>query len=263
MQVRFPQYVSPLSAYPPANVLVTHTRSTISTSADGIAKIIATLGGKPNDIARLVLEHLSASTQQTSSQSSYALSTGAVIDLMANSRTSAPLRYALLSRHSVRAVTNLFLSITAKPFVTEIAQSTALCMANCGHYLGYAPEQTNGSTWVVQTLDAQFLSAILRSGPWIPHMNPGLAKHFLLPSTTILPQYLMYTSVLRTVSRAMRNVRSLGLEDEWFSMARSGMLEQYSKNWRKNVWRFCHNQKHYRIGKSVKVHSKFAAVIVI
>jgi hypothetical protein len=85
-------------------------------------------------------------------------------------------------------------------------------MANCGHYLGYALEQTNGSTWVVQTLDAQFLSAILQSDPWIPHMNPGLVKHFLLPLTTILPKYLMYTSVLRAVSRAMRKVRSLGLE---------------------------------------------------
>lgn len=255
MQVRFPEYISPLSVYPPASVLVAHTRTTIPTSAAAIEKIISALGGKPDDVARLALEHLSASAQQTSSQSNYSSSTGSVIDLMANFRTSPPLRYALLARHSVRAVTNILVSMSAAPFSQDTAPSVALCMANCGHYLGFALEQTNGLTWVIQTLNAQFLPAILRSGPWIPHMDPALVKHFLLPLTSILPKYLMYVSVLRAVSRALRKVRSLGLEaklvqrgaiwDAWstFKYLAEERLEILSQSKDLQTRQVCHNDK--------------------
>lgn len=212
LQIRVHEFSSSPLIYPPASVLTAYTNIPGSVSPAATMRVISALGGNPDDVARLTLEHLSVTAEQTRSLPILALSTGADIDLMSNFRTSNPVRYALLSRHSVRAVTNVLLSLSLIPPSNDSREPAAFCIASCSHYLGFALESSNALPLIIETLDAQLLPALLRCGNWIPHMNPALVKHLLLPLTSILPKYLLYVSVLKVVARSLRRVRSTGVE---------------------------------------------------
>ncbi|RDB17076.1 hypothetical protein Hypma_001711 [Hypsizygus marmoreus] len=208
MQIRVPGFISNPPIYPLSNILTAHTNTLIPTAADAISTITTLLGG-PDDVARIALEHLSASAEQTKSQANYSVAISADIDFIANLRTSAPIRYALLSRHAVRAVTNLFFSLTAGPVNKETADSVTMCMVSCGHFLGFALEQSNGLPWVIEALNNQLVSAYIRCSAWMPYMKPVLVKHFLVPLRDTLPKYLMYVSVLKAAQRGMKKAQPL------------------------------------------------------
>ncbi|KAF8655013.1 hypothetical protein AX16_003284 [Volvariella volvacea WC 439] len=212
LQIRIHDFIATSSIYPLASILAAYTNTTGTTVPATTVRVITALGGNPNDVARLCLEHLSKTSELAHSQHAMALAAGADIELMTNFRVSAPMRYALLGRHSVRAVTSVLLSFSSMPFSSESRESASFYLNSCSRFIGYALEFSNGFNAITEALEAQLLPAMLRCGPWLAQMNPSMVTQFLLPLTAILPKYLLYPSILKIVSRALRRVRSLGVE---------------------------------------------------
>ncbi|TFK75555.1 hypothetical protein BDN72DRAFT_444114 [Pluteus cervinus] len=212
LQIRLSEFNTNPATYPPASALSAYTNPTGSVQPMATTRVASALGGNPDDIARLTLQHLTVTAEQARIEPKLAASPGGDIDLMANFRTSSAIRYALLSRHSVRTVTSVLYSLSLIPFSNEIRESVIFGITSCSHYLSYALESSNALPLIIEALEAQLLPALLRSGIWLSQMNPALVTGFLVPLTEILPKYLLYVSVLKVVARWLRRIRIQGVE---------------------------------------------------
>lgn len=84
-------------------------------------------------------------------------------------------------------------------------------MHSCLAYLDICTSLTNEMDWVAQILEANILPTLLKLSPWLnkvdsdSHPNLILLRH-------ILPIYLVYASILKSVEKSLKKVATLDLD---------------------------------------------------
>lgn len=122
------------------------------------------------------------------------------------------IRYALLSKQSIKVVTNTFGRLTSRPFSPALARDVASCISACCYYIGTYMLSMNGVMWITIALEAQLLPALLRCEPWLrtlQNIDPQ-GHHILLLSRQLSP-YLVYLSIVHCCEKSLRQVSELGL----------------------------------------------------
>src|SRR5882762_2059892 len=115
---------------------------------------------------------------------------------------------ALLSHHCINVISKSLFDLTSKPFSPSTAADVGICINFCYSYLAVGLNFTDGVTWVTQALDMHLLPSMLKSGRWIPD-DPECNRLAIL--TNVLPGYLIYHSVLRSIQRSMEKITSQNL----------------------------------------------------
>jgi len=191
--------------FPVSEVLDPCFKALIDNSSDAwIENVIAPIGGSAKEFASVALAHIRHDISQKPPDLEHL---GYDVDLMARSSIYAPIRHALLSLHSIRDVTTTLVRLILRPH----SDNHALVGRNidvCFWYLNGFLEMLDGTTWIIQALDAQILCAIMKCEPWLIQLRP----HFMNILSKTLPKYLIYRSVLSSASRAISKVRDLDLE---------------------------------------------------
>lgn len=113
----------------------------------------------------------------------------------------------LLSQRSLTNVIKVAAALTAETKRKTLPRG----LPQCFQYIRKALEAGNGFTWAIEALDAQILVPLLRSSLW-SLADVGEEGGEILSSN--LPKYLVYESVVMTAARAIRKVRSLGIESQ-------------------------------------------------
>jgi hypothetical protein len=125
-----------------------------------------------------------------------------------------PIRYALANNHSFRIVTSVLTSITSQPYSPSTARAVCSCIVECCTYLICWLETANGVSGIQQALEAGLLSALVKSDPWLSKFDAAHSTMHLPLLSNVLPKYLIYRSVVRRVTKSLRNISMLGDEQK-------------------------------------------------
>lgn len=171
----------------------------------------------PSDIAKTILDRIRINFIEPSDiPTNYAALLG---DLqMAMGFTVGPLtdvRPALWSQHSVTIITQAIFCL-ASDRVAEILSVPdswiRKCIRFCASYLDISFAHSGDTyTWIVHAVEARLISALLKATRFFGHddtLEP-ICSNIL---GHVIPQYLVYRSVLRSVARSLENIRSHGHE---------------------------------------------------
>ncbi len=116
-----------------------------------------------------------------------------------------PFRHALFSKHVIWFITSTLVkfgrAMNSKNDATLVSP-----MASCFGYLYNYLESTDGFTWVSQAIRAGLLQAFCDCSPKFDVVTEEERDIILKIFTTILPQYLVYRSVLESVDHFMKKV---------------------------------------------------------
>jgi hypothetical protein len=125
-----------------------------------------------------------------------------------------PIRYALANNNSFRLVTGVLTSITSQPYLPSTARAVCSCIVECCTYLICWLETANGVSGIQQALEAGLLSALVKSDPWLSKFDAAHSTMHLPLLANVLPKYLIYRSVVRRVTKSLRNISMLGDEQK-------------------------------------------------
>ncbi|KIM82784.1 hypothetical protein PILCRDRAFT_456325 [Piloderma croceum F 1598] len=125
-----------------------------------------------------------------------------------------PIRYALANNLSFRIVTSVLTSITSQPYSPSTARAVCSCIVECCTYLICWLETANGVSGIQQALEAGLLSALVKSDPWLSKFDAAHSTMHLPLLSNVLPKYLIYRSVVRRVTKSLRNISMLGDEQK-------------------------------------------------
>ena len=132
--------------------------------------------------------------------------------ISALSGTYDPIRYAFLAQHSVSAVTKILVAMTAETPSPTTAPLKAQAITYAFWNVLMMIQSTDGVTWVIQALEAKLLFALVRCEPWLQYMD-GDPAQFLYPFLhKLLPNYMVYRSVLCVIEKSLAKIQQLGLD---------------------------------------------------
>jgi hypothetical protein len=186
-------------------------------------QIVAAAGNDPGVIAKTILERIRANliepgvvpTNHVAFHKDILIAIG-----FTDGPTTAVCR-ALWSQHSITTITKAMLCLLSDRHADGSAGFTEIpdafisqCLTFCVMYLDISfTNSEDACTWIVQAIDAQLIPALLKSTRFFAHeaMLESICSNIL---GDIIPQYLVYRSVLRPVARSLKNTRRLGLEGQ-------------------------------------------------
>lgn len=204
--------------FPVSEVLDSCFKALVDGSSEvWMESIIAPFGGGAKEFATIALAHFRHDMSQKQPDLEHLIHD---VRLIAYSSIFSPVRYALLSLHSIRDVTKTLVRLTLRPHSDDnklVGRSIDACFF---YLIGYL-EISDSTAWIIQALDAHILCAIMSCEPWLEQLHP---RRINILSET-LPKYLIYRSVLKAASRAITKVRDLEL------MARISEGGQLWKSW--------------------------------
>ena len=124
----------------------------------------------------------------------------------------SPIRYALATNHSFRIVTKVLTSVTSQPYSPSTAGTVCLCIVQCYKYLICWLETANGVSGIQQALETGLLPALVKSDAWLSKIEMSQMTILLPLLSNVLPKYLIYRSIVRAVTKSLRNISALGTE---------------------------------------------------
>ncbi|EPQ56164.1 hypothetical protein GLOTRDRAFT_128115 [Gloeophyllum trabeum ATCC 11539] len=114
------------------------------------------------------------------------------------------LRHAFLAANYIYSVTRVLVKLTAT-HPSEVVEeperhgsAIEAALWNLWLLVGF----TDGSTWVIQALEAKLLLGLLRCEPWLPYLQGHDDECFYSFLFNVLPSYAVYRSVLCVMQRS-------------------------------------------------------------
>jgi len=184
-------------------------------------QIIAAADNNPTVVAKTILERIRANLLEPGVLSTdYAAIHKDLLIAMGFSQAATPaVCHALRSHHSIPTITKAMLCLSSDRHANAPPHSTRIpdrfisqCLTFCIIYLDMSfIDSEDAGTWIAQAIDAQLIPAFLKSTRFFVH--DGALKQ-ICPKILgdVIPQYLVYRSVLRAVARSLKNIRRIGLE---------------------------------------------------
>lgn len=171
-------------------------------------RVVQTVGGKAETVTKLALARLKAATRDVTGL--YAPQVTHYMDVvisLAQSRNH-PLRFALLHGNAISLFTNI--AITGSRALQSQEDFILLqLVAKAFEFLNSHLEATDGFTWVTQSVKAGLLGALVDCSPFLSSMQPEGRTSVMRIIDKILPQYLVYRSVIEAVEGSTRILRLL------------------------------------------------------
>ena len=183
-------------------------------------QIIAVAENDPIVLAKTILERIRANLLEPGVRpTNYAAIFKDFLVAIGFSQAETPaVCHALRSQHSIPTLTKAMLCLTSDRdaevhHLTRMPDSfIGQCLMFCVIYLDMSfVDSEDGRTWIIQAIDAQLITALLKSTRFFEH-DDVLQQICSRILGDVIPQYLAYRSVLRATSRALKNIRRLGLE---------------------------------------------------
>ncbi|KIM82786.1 hypothetical protein PILCRDRAFT_820070 [Piloderma croceum F 1598] len=183
-------------------------------------QIIAAADNNPILVAKTILERIRANLLEPGIlPTNYAAIHKDLLIAMGFSQAATPaVCHALRSQHSITTITKAMLCLSSDrhanaPHRTGIPNRfIGQCLTFCIIYLDMSfIDSEDAGTWIAQAIDAQLIPAFLKSTRFFVHDG---ALEQICPKILgdVIPQYLVYRTVLRAVARSLKNIRRLGLE---------------------------------------------------
>lgn len=169
-------------------------------------RALAAAGGKPDQVAKIALKRLHAEIRKPKIDGiSSAISTDLVCQFSRSS--DHPFRHAFLIQNTISIVTKNISTITAQ--MKKFGNLNLLdVIVACFGYLRNCLESTNGFTWVAQAIKAGLLSAFIDCSPYFSKMDLGDRTMVLSILESIVPQYLVFRTVINDVHAALTIFRA-------------------------------------------------------
>ncbi|KAH7928362.1 hypothetical protein BV22DRAFT_1126643 [Leucogyrophana mollusca] len=123
-----------------------------------------------------------------------------------------PFLYESLAQNAVGVASQLLYQVASVPANSD-RDEVVFAIHEISRYLAFAADTIDGSTWVLQAVEAQLLPTLLKASRWLPRSLLPQHEVYLCLLTEILPKYLVYISIIRAVTKAIAVVEHLGLED--------------------------------------------------
>jgi len=168
-------------------------------------------GGKPDQVGKLALTRLHAESRKSSIDGHRTAIYSDIVNSL--SRPNHLLRNALLIANSISTVTKALvfvstqLNATGNPMLLNAMVSLFGNLRNC-------LESTDGFTWISQSVQAGLLTAFVECSPHFSKVNLEDRTMILSIVQDVIPRYLVYRSVIQTVSVALDVVHALPKNDK-------------------------------------------------
>ena len=187
-------------------------------------RALKTAGGKPDQVAKLALStHLSTEGQKAKIRG---FKVAVYTDILCQFSWSAihPLRHAILIAGGISTVTKTLISVSSQINSTGNPTLLDAIVALFG-FLRNCLESTDGFTWISQSVQAGLLIAFVGCSPHFSKLkNPEDREMIFSIVKHVLPRYLVYRSVIRTVSTTLDVVY------------KTKNIERVSKSIAKDAW---------------------------
>lgn len=173
-----------------------------------IQTVIKAAGGTVGDVASIALKHVNASLN--ASELNERLFVADMFILAGLSHENPSVTNAFLSRNSIFVITTCLTRLTTTPKPKNMSKMDSddmrECLNVCYHYLEDYIRSTDGVTWVKQAIDSGLLQAMVKSEEWLANEAPP-NNHRIEIVKVILPGYLVYSSILTAVGKALRKIQ--------------------------------------------------------
>jgi hypothetical protein len=189
----------------------------VSVPGPGWRDQIVASGSGPFAIAKTILDRIRVNSMEPSIKATSYISLHSDL-LIAMGFTDGPTTdvcRALWSQHSIAVVTKAIFCLSSdKPAdMSSIPDSViGQCLTFGVIYLDISFTNSEDThTWIVQAVEARLIPALLKATRFFSYegaLEP-ICSNFL---GDVIPQYLVYRSVLRSVARSLKNIRRHGLE---------------------------------------------------
>lgn len=157
-------------------------------------------GGKPDQVAKLALANL-RNENQKSNFHGYRLSVYTDLLNHLSRGPMQPLRNALLIKGSIGVVTKSLTVMSAE--VNASDPSILDCITSSFGYLKNCLQSTDGFTWVSQSVKGGLLTAFVECSPHLSRLDDRDRTMIISIIKDLLPQYMVYRSVIKHVDAAM------------------------------------------------------------
>lgn len=167
-------------------------------------KVLKTAGGKPDQVAQLALTRLRTEGHKIQIEG---FRTAVYTDILCQFSRPArhPLRHAILIAGGIPTVTKILVTVSSQINSTGNPMLLDAVVALFG-YLRNCLESTDGFTWVSQSVQAGLLTAFVGCSPHVSNLDREDREMILSIFKDVLPRYLVYRSVIRTISTALRTI---------------------------------------------------------
>lgn len=125
----------------------------------------------------------------------------------------------LIRANATRAIVKVLKHTSNKPYEESTRPIDVPTLESCCKCIVRLLYYADGITEMIRALEAGFIPAMLRTGPWFPYLREPHA--FVAFLHDVLPAHLVYISVLRATAIELKRVEKLGLEE---SMRKLGLL---------------------------------------
>ena len=175
-------------------------------NAEILTTIVGSASGRAQEIARVAIGHLQSVVFR--SPPDFAQITQHLVLVSAFSTSLCPpLRSAMLQNRSLPVIID-----TVKAMGTQAVPAGFVTLSYLA--LSDALDSANGPVWIIQSLDVGLLSAILKAGfqltqPGVPSSVCAMIPKWLFK---LLHQYMVYRSVLRSLSKAITKTEQEGID---------------------------------------------------
>ena len=187
-------------------------------------RALKTAGGKPDQVAKLALGRLCTEGREAEISG---IRMSVYTDILCQFSRSArhTLRHAILIAGAISTVTKTLGIVTSQINSTGNPTLLDAIVALFG-YLRNCLESSDGFTWISQSVQAGLLTAFVECSPYFSKLEDPEDREMILSIIKlVLPRYLVYRSIIRTVSTALESV---------YKNPRIGRV---SKTVAKDVWR--------------------------
>jgi hypothetical protein len=192
----------------------------IGTAAHWLSVVVDAAGGDYKTTASISLQRILLILEKPfrSAPNYFALEADILIATSFVSAGSDTFRAALLDQQSTKILTKTMYRLALSTQSGELTSQIVSCLRLCAMYLRFFTGLvTYRNVFVLEAMDAQLHPALLGSSRWFSHDNltgseGSLQTYCCDLMSGILPHYLVYRSVLRTVSRSLKKIKALDLE---------------------------------------------------
>jgi hypothetical protein len=159
-------------------------------------------GGKPDQVAKLALTRLQTEAQKPQIGGFRVAVYADILSQFSRSPTH-PLRHSILIGGAMSTVTKTLVTVASQINSTNRPILLDAIVALFG-YLRNCLESTDGFTWVTQSVQAGLLMAFVDCSPHFSKLDDIEDREMIISIIKdVIPRYLVYRSVVRTVSAAL------------------------------------------------------------
>lgn len=170
-------------------------------------RVVKATGGKSNLLARMALSRMSKECTKGSQMNPWNLSRYLDVVTLLCAHDEHPIHLEFLELNSVTEVTRVLVAITDQTLaspdrVPELLDPLAATFFWLYRNLGTG----DGFNWVTDSIQAGLLTAFVECSPLLSKMPPQDCEAMLGVIRDIVPQYLVYRSVILAAQKALKTI---------------------------------------------------------